>query len=511
VYKPLLVQRGSGRVLVGNNTLIAARELGLRQVDVIYKDVDDESARRIMLVDNKTSDVAEYDERLLYEALMDGDLAGTGYSDADVEALMAAVGDADDGMQLQLELEEFLPGGEDVLVLEDVSTGADWAELPQQEAARGERQAAQVTSGIRGVREIMLVYPTADHAEMIRLLDGLKARVGGDARYPQIVQALVRRAAREAGLVSLGMLVSSLYDDYLRFHWIQMSNRDVDPVYPVLRRIGDLLEWTMEERVRSVFLHVAYYDLGSALASVDRQYRAFLTAFRAPRPGLKCGSERRRHRMGDNLAVHLDHLEHIADDHGGLSWWVRRELDEDHIGNWQRVAENLTGVRGNGRWAAFKTCEMLAEVCGLPLEAPDMGHANSSGPRKGLALVCPETDGLAGNRPEVLARLDVMSSILVLKMREAGVEASLATVETTLCDFHSLVRGRYYAGLDIDVMLEQLLAAGLSDGMMGVALRARRLSLPEAYLGELAEFRWRGPDKARKQVYRRTGEIVERG
>jgi hypothetical protein len=307
------------------------------------------------------------------------------------------------------------------------------------------------------------------------------------------------------------MLVSSLYEDYLSFHRVQMQNYDVDPVYPVLRRVGDIRDWTLEERVRSVFLHVAYYDLGSALAAVDRREGAFLTAFRAPRPGLKCGTERRRHRMGDNLAVHLDHLERIAGDHGGLSWWVRRELDEDRIGNWQRVAENLMGVRGNGRWAAFKTCEMLAEVCGIPLEAPDMGHANSSGPRKGLGLVWPEAEGLIGNRPEVLAQLDVASSTLVLKMQSAGVTASLATVETTLCDFHSLVRGRYYAGLDIDVMLEQLLAAGLSKDMLGAALRARRLSLPEAYLGELAEFRWRGPDRARKQVYRKTGEIVTRG
>lgn len=204
IYKPILVWRATGEVLAGNNTLIAARELGHKQIDVIYKDVDEATARRINLVDNKASDGAEYDDELLREALgaMD-DLAGTGWTAEDFDALMAAAGADDDGMQL--EIEEFLSGGsgedEGVLVLEDVATGADWAELPQQEAARGERQAAQVTSGVRGVREIMLVYPTADHAEMIRLLDGLKARVGGDARYPQIVQALVRRAAREAGLV----------------------------------------------------------------------------------------------------------------------------------------------------------------------------------------------------------------------------------------------------------------------------------------------------------------------
>jgi hypothetical protein len=198
IYKPILVWRATGQVLAGNNTLIAARELGHKQIDVIYKDVDEATARRINLVDNKAADGAEYDDELLREALgaMDG-LEGTGWSAEEFDALMAVAGADDDGMQL--EIEEFSLG-EDVLVLEDVVTGADWAELPQQEAARGERQAAQVTSAVKGTREIMLIYSSAEHAEIIRLLDGLKSRVGEGARYPQIVAALVRRAAREAGL-----------------------------------------------------------------------------------------------------------------------------------------------------------------------------------------------------------------------------------------------------------------------------------------------------------------------
>lgn len=305
------------------------------------------------------------------------------------------------------------------------------------------------------------------------------------------------------------MRVSSLYEDYVRFHRIQIANRDVDPVYPVLRRVGDRLGWTQEMRVRSVFLHVAYYDLGSALAAVDRQ-APFLRAFRDPVPGLKCGTERRRHRMGDNLRVHLRGLEIVAHEYDGLWKWVVSACpDDDRAGNWRSVSERLTQVDGNGRWAAFKTCEMLAEVCGLPLEAPDMGHANSSGPRKGLELVCPGAAGLAGNRPEVLRRLDVESALLVTRMNAEGAEASLATAETTLCDFHSLVRGRYYAGLDIDVMLEQLLAAPLSQEMRETALSARRETLPLDYLGEIRG--WRGPDRERKRVYRLTGEIVTRG
>jgi hypothetical protein len=306
------------------------------------------------------------------------------------------------------------------------------------------------------------------------------------------------------------MQVSSRFADYAEFHRIQMANRDVDPVYPVLKKIGDLLRWTAEERVRSVFLHVAYYDLGSTLAAVDRRDGAFLRAFTQPREGLKCGTERRRHRMGNNLAEHLSDLHHIAEKYNGLSAWTRTYITEHPVDSWIAMTDALMDVNGNGRWAAYKTCEMLAEVCGLPLEAPDMGHANSSGPRAGLGVLYPDTLELRGNRPSVIRLLDVQSAALVKTLRGLGLEAGVATAETTLCDFRSLCEGRYYAGLDIDVMLEQLLRAPLSAGMLEMALRARRLELPEAYLGERAEFRWRGPDRVRKQVYRRTGEIVER-
>lgn len=301
-----------------------------------------------------------------------------------------------------------------------------------------------------------------------------------------------------------------MFNDYARFHQIQIANRDVDPVYPVLREVGEICGWSAEERVRAVFLHVAYYDLGSCLAALDRQRGAFLRAFTEPVPGLRCGTERRRHRMGNNLAEHLTDLHIIARNCEGLNAWLRTGLeDDDPTGNWRIVTDRLLEVAGNGRWAAYKTCEMLAQVCGMPLAAPDMGHANSSGPRTGLGLLYPEAQELIGNKLETVQELNALSDELVNGLRARGAEASLETAETTLCDFHSLCEGRYYPGLDIDVMQEQLHRAELSTGMLTAAVQARRKVLPAAYLGELDNRI--GPERARKRVYRMTGEIVERG
>jgi ParB-like chromosome segregation protein Spo0J len=202
VYKPLLVQAKTGYIMAGNNVWAVARELGIEEIGVVFMDVDDETARKIVLIDNRSSDGGEYDAGLL-RAMLEavGDYRGTGYEREDVLALMKAA--AEEETQYLEALLEHDNAPEEVFVLDEVRTGAAWAELPQQEAARAERQAAQMPSTVKGVREIMLVYLVEEHEEMIRLLDGLRRSMGGggELRYPQIVQQLVRDAARKAGLL----------------------------------------------------------------------------------------------------------------------------------------------------------------------------------------------------------------------------------------------------------------------------------------------------------------------
>jgi len=79
-YRPLVVSRRTFEVLAGNHTLLAARELGWSQIAVTFVDVDAEQARRILLVDNRTNDLAGYDTQDLVD-LLEGlpDLEGTGY------------------------------------------------------------------------------------------------------------------------------------------------------------------------------------------------------------------------------------------------------------------------------------------------------------------------------------------------------------------------------------------------------------------------------------------------
>ena len=92
-YRPIVVQRSTGHIVAGNHTYHAAAALGWKQLAVTYVDVTDEQALRIMLVDNRTNDLASYDDTALSNLLAalaatDQTLTGTGYDEDDLDALI---------------------------------------------------------------------------------------------------------------------------------------------------------------------------------------------------------------------------------------------------------------------------------------------------------------------------------------------------------------------------------------------------------------------------------------
>lgn len=94
-YAPIIVQSSTGYILAGNHRYRAAKELGHTQVPVVYLDVTDEEAKRIMVADNRTTRLGHDDSELLANLLEDlGDselgLMGTGYSHADLQTLLDA-------------------------------------------------------------------------------------------------------------------------------------------------------------------------------------------------------------------------------------------------------------------------------------------------------------------------------------------------------------------------------------------------------------------------------------
>jgi hypothetical protein len=87
-YRPIVVQKSTNKILAGNHTWLAAQSLGWEEIAVVYVDVDDMSAKKIVLADNRTNDLADYDGQILAELLRDlGTAEGTGYSNEDMDAI----------------------------------------------------------------------------------------------------------------------------------------------------------------------------------------------------------------------------------------------------------------------------------------------------------------------------------------------------------------------------------------------------------------------------------------
>lgn len=87
-YRPIVVQYGTNFILAGNHTYKAAKKLGWKKIKVTYIEVDEVAARKIVLADNRLTDLAGYNEPLLKSLLQAlPELDGTGFSASEVETL----------------------------------------------------------------------------------------------------------------------------------------------------------------------------------------------------------------------------------------------------------------------------------------------------------------------------------------------------------------------------------------------------------------------------------------
>ena len=90
-YRPILVQKSTMYIIAGNGTHQAAKALGWTEIDCNVIDVDDDQARAILIVDNRSSELSENDEKNLLDMLqnMDKDMLDlTGYDDHELDKML---------------------------------------------------------------------------------------------------------------------------------------------------------------------------------------------------------------------------------------------------------------------------------------------------------------------------------------------------------------------------------------------------------------------------------------
>lgn len=90
-YAPIVVQESSSMIIAGNGTYMAVKELGWDEIDCVVLDVSDERARAISIIDNRSTELSNWDTSSLLKILTELDapnLAISGYTDKEVEMLM---------------------------------------------------------------------------------------------------------------------------------------------------------------------------------------------------------------------------------------------------------------------------------------------------------------------------------------------------------------------------------------------------------------------------------------
>lgn len=91
---PIIARLADGEVIAGHTRLKAAIKLGLSEVPVRYLDLDPADAHLLALADNKTSEIAAWDDEALGRILAElrakevDLLAGTGFGEAEIDALI---------------------------------------------------------------------------------------------------------------------------------------------------------------------------------------------------------------------------------------------------------------------------------------------------------------------------------------------------------------------------------------------------------------------------------------
>lgn len=278
----------------------------------------------------------------------------------------------------------------------------------------------------------------------------------------------------------------ALFEVFCEFAKLQIHSWDIDPTYPVLKKIYDLEEVSRNDRLWRTFLYVTFYSLGST-------YRVWKAHPSPELPPLEIlnqstGIERRGFRARPDIVQ--NHLKAVLDLTGGdFAGWV------DSYGSgedgWNKARDGMRSLPWGGNWSAYKWADLLSNTHDLPLVAPDFGvggGGETAGPIPGMVI-------LTGHPWKECAENISLQTDLYERTKLAGVPfRGLDQVETCLCDFNSLCKGRYYVGHDGDQQMESFKSGSVPD----LFWEARSV-LPDEYRGEKGG--WFGVDKTLKRVF----------
>lgn len=338
----------------------------------------------------------------------------------------------------------------------------------------------------------------------------------------QLRQKPIVVAAPFPGAVANLRPVEQRFRDMTQFGQRQYDSRDYDPFHPLLHHLQKGM--SREHQLWSSVLFMAFYNPGSS-------HIAFMNSDPLKMPPDWCfqlpvGVQRRNLRGGkirDHLEDFIKQAKYMGSLYDFLTYGMNGMFKKSGRQNWTPLKRNVGSVWGNGRWSVYTSSELFQKVNGLPALPNEIGNDGSTGPRTGLCY-------LYGVEPptgkKVVPLLDELADQL-FKMVDAKVHTNLpylplnhydhGMLESLLCDFNSLRKGRYYVGRDIDRDQERingakktltlLMLSRAQHKHLDAVWQARAECFERRYLGEYSG--WEGRTKEALTHYFKTGEVMD--
>ncbi|KKK50967.1 hypothetical protein LCGC14_3119710, partial [marine sediment metagenome] len=238
-----------------------------------------------------------------------------------------------------------------------------------------------------------------------------------------------------------------LLKDFFTFARGEIFSWDVDPQFPLLKRHYADLDLDIDTALWWSLLYLSFYHFGSAEESWKLYPKQVIIKRKLRLPVTK----NRRVFRGNDRAQ--EQLNYILTHKGPIRKWVESTIGKGGKEGWALMKEEFQSIGFNGAWSSYKWCDILKQVHGYNITAPNIGDkvGATAGPIPGLAT-------LTGRSWQECAHdYNLHQELFDLCLAKSIPMNGLDQLESVLCNFQGLVNGRYYAGHDIDRDATQLL------------------------------------------------------
>lgn len=332
---------------------------------------------------------------------------------------------------------------------------------------------------------------------------------------PKLIDRKATKPFPLNGRISKLEPVPELFEDFIEYSQRACDSLDYDPFHPMIWHLGKGLD--RERLLWLCTLYMAYYSIGSTwVAFVNCDYLKMPPEWVLKLP---IGVQRRNLR-GGTLRNHLEDFIKQAKAAGSIWKLLTARFSGMELEDWGALTHNVGSIWGNGRWSTYTTSELYQKVGKVPVLPRDIMNDGSTGPRTGLCYLYGLKPPLGLDVVPALDRLAHQTFRLAgrrLKTRIPYLQAGhydMGMLESALCDFNSLRKGRYYVGRDVDRDLDRLRATrralrclGRPDGALSTVMEARASVFLPRHLGERTG--WEGRTDYALEWYKKHGQVAD--